>query len=514
MSTDSPDDPRLTEARNPRTARIDRAGTREVVDLIQAEDRTVPDAVAAEAEAVADVVDDVAPRLRRGGRLFYVGAGTSGRLGVLDAAECPPTFGTEPELVQGIIAGGREALVRSKEGAEDDRGAGRSAVRDAGVGERDFVLGIATSGTTPFVHAALEEADDRGAGTGFLSCTPPPEAARRAADHLVTPLVGPEVVAGSTRMKAGTATKLVLNTLSTAVMIRLGKVYGNLMVDLRAVSRKLVHRSVRIVRRVTGADEATAREALVGAGGSAKTAIAMLELDVGRAVAERALDAAGDVLGRALDRWGEADRVPYYGCYGTDFGADDAGRLRERLREGPDAVERALERAREKRREGRAVGTGALGGWSAAGHVAHLVECEEPAFRSRARAMLDAGAGERPRFPDFEPSDPPPGAAGDPGRLLARFREERKRTLEALEGIAGDGWHREGVVDGEAVALHQLLRGAAHHDRAHADRIAQWIHPALLEPKEAGAPEDGGAAGGPPEGTARDRAADEGGGEA
>lgn len=486
MPPDSPDDPRLTEARNPRTARIDRAGTREIVDLIQDEDRTVPDAVAEEADAVAGVVDDVASRLRRGGRLFYVGAGTSGRLGVLDAAECPPTFGTDPELVQGIIAGGREALVRSEEGAEDDRGAGRTAVREAGVGERDFVLGIATSGTTPFVHAALEEADERGAGTGFLSCTPAPEAARRSADHLVTPLVGPEVVAGSTRMKAGTATKLVLNTLSTAVMIRLGKVYGNLMVDLQAVSRKLVDRSVRIVRRVTGADEATARRALVSAGGSAKTAIAMLEMDVGRAVAERALDAADDVLGRALDRWAGADRVPYYGCYGDDFGADDAGRLRDRLREGPDAVGRALERAREKRREGREVGTGALGGWGPAGHVAHLVECEEPAYRARARSMLEGAADGPPRFPDFEPSDPPPGADADPGRLLDRFREERGRTLEALEGVDGDDWHRTAVVDGEEVALHQLLRGAAQHDRAHADRIAQWIHPALLEARGPG----------------------------
>lgn len=484
MSPERPDDPRLTEARNPRTTGIDRAGTREIVDLIQDEDRTVPDAVAREAGALADAVDDVARRLRRGGRLFYVGAGTSGRLGVLDAAECPPTFGTDPELVQGIIAGGREALVRSKEGAEDDRGAGRAAVRDAGVGERDFVLGIATSGTTPFVLAALEEADERGAGTGFLSCTPPPEVARETSDHLVTPLVGPEVVAGSTRMKAGTATKLALNSLSTAVMIRLGKVYGNLMVDLQAVSRKLVDRSLRIVGRVTGADGETARRALVAAGGSAKTAIAILELEIGRAVAERALDAADGLLGRALERWSDVDEPPYYACYGRDFDADDAARLRARLREGPDAVERALDRAREKREEGRATGTRAVGGWDAAAHVAHLVECEEHAFRARARSILEADAGETPSFPDFEPSDPPPGADGDPGRLLARFREERRGTLGLLEGMDSEGWGREGVVDGEEVALHQLLRGVAQHDRAHADRIAQWVHPDLLEPRE------------------------------
>lgn len=485
MPTDDADDPRLTEARNPRTAEIDRADPRQIVDLVQAEDRRVPDAVAEEADAIAGLLDDVAGRLRRGGRLFYVGAGTSGRLGVLDAAECPPTFGTDPELVQGIIAGGREALVRSREGAEDDRAAGRAAVREADVGERDFVLGIATSGTTPFVLAAVEEADGRGAGTGFLSCSPPPEAARRSADHLVTPLVGPEVIAGSTRMKAGTATKLVLNTLSTGVMVRLGKVYGNLMVDLRAVSRKLVNRSVRIVRRVTGADAATAREILVAAGGSAKTAIAMLELDVGRAVAERALEAVDGLLGRALDRWGDAPSVPYYACFGDDFDGEDAARLLERLRDGPEEVERALARARETRAEGRAVGTGAVGGWSASAHVAHLLECEGPAFRDRARRTLEEVDG-RPRFPDWAPSDPPPGAGESPEALIARFREERARTLELLEAVGEDGWRRRAVVADEEVALHQLLRGAAHHDRAHADRIRQWIHPDLLSAAEAG----------------------------
>ncbi len=316
-----PDDreDRLTEARNPRTEEIDRASPREIVDLIQREDRRVPEAVAEEADAIAALVEEVAERMRRGGRLLYVGAGTSGRLGVLDAAECPPTFGTDPRRVQGIVAGGAGALVRSQEGAEDAREDGRADLRRAGVDERDFVLGIATSGTTPYVRGAVEEARRLGAGTGFLSCTPPPGDVRAAADHLVTPLVGPEVVAGSTRMKAGTATKLVLNTLTTAVMVRRGKVYRNLMVDLEAVSRKLVGRSLRIVVEAAGVDRPEARRTLIEAGGSAKTAVAMLGLEVGRAVAERALDACDGFLGRALERWADADAVPYYGGYPEDF---------------------------------------------------------------------------------------------------------------------------------------------------------------------------------------------------
>ncbi|MFC1531731.1 N-acetylmuramic acid 6-phosphate etherase [Gemmatimonadota bacterium] len=211
-------DSRHTEAFNPRTAGIDDASPLEVVRLLNQEDRTVSTAVASQEKAIAAVIASVTERMKRGGRLFYVGAGTSGRLGVLDAAECPPTFGSDPETVQGIVAGGSEALVRSREGVEDDREAGAGAIRDAEVGPADYVLGIASSGTTPFVHAALEAACEAGAGTGLLSCTPPPEDSARRVDHLITPHTGAEAIAGSTRLKAGTATKLILNSISTGAL--------------------------------------------------------------------------------------------------------------------------------------------------------------------------------------------------------------------------------------------------------------------------------------------------------
>lgn len=496
-------DPRLTEARNPRTREIDRASPREIVEMIQEEDRRVPDAVAEEADAVAAMVEDVAGRMRDGGRLFYVGAGTSGRLGVLDAAECPPTFGTDPSLVQGIIAGGRETLVRSREGVEDDRDAGRAALRRAGVEPRDFVLGIATSGTTPYVQAAVEEADRLGAGTGFLSCTPPPEAMRRHADHLVTPLVGPEVITGSTRMKAGTATKLVLNALSTGVMVRLGKVYQNLMVDLRAVSRKLVGRSVRIVREAADVDGEAARRALVDAGGSAKVAIAMLELETGRAMAERVLDAADGFLGEALERWTGVDAIPYYGCYRDDFDpGEDAEPLLQRLREAPRLLRRAVVEAEGEDGErggddgdpsaggspspgGR--GTAAVGGWTTSQHLAHLLASEEHAFRPRIRAVAGGDGDEAPAFDDWLPSDPPPGGDRPVDLLLRRLREERDETLLVLDRLPREAWHRPLEVAGEEIVLHQLVRGMAHHDRAHAERITQWIHPDLLDPGRAAA---------------------------
>src|SRR5436190_1166066 len=208
-------DPRLTEQRNPRTQRIDVAATLEIVDLLNAEDATVAGAVHAVREDLARAIDLVVEAFRRGGRLVYVGAGTSGRLGVLDASECPPTFGTPPEMVVGVIAGGYAALVKSSEGAEDDVNAGMEAMDQARVAARDFVLGIAASGTTPFVRAALTRAQTIGAVTGLLSCSDPPKILAETCDVLILPKVGPEVLTGSTRMKAGTATKLVLNTLST-----------------------------------------------------------------------------------------------------------------------------------------------------------------------------------------------------------------------------------------------------------------------------------------------------------
>ncbi|MEP6857825.1 MAG: N-acetylmuramic acid 6-phosphate etherase, partial [Gemmatimonadales bacterium] len=249
-------DPRETERRNPRTASIDLASPLEIVDMINAEDRGVPDAVATQREQIARAIELAEATFRSGGRLFYVGAGTSGRLGVLDASECPPTFGTNPEMVQGIIAGGLPALTRSQEGAEDVVGNGALAMDEHGVGEKDFVIGIAASGTTPYVRAALERAAALGATTGILACSPPPADLVAAADVTMLPIVGPEVVTGSTRMKAGTATKLVLNMISTGAMIRVGKTFGNLMVDLRAMSQKLVDRGERIVMEVCAVSRA------------------------------------------------------------------------------------------------------------------------------------------------------------------------------------------------------------------------------------------------------------------
>jgi len=263
-----------TEKRNPKSADIDTFSTREIVDLINSEDRTVPQAVATQREPMAAAVDLIVERLRRGGRLVYVGAGTSGRLGVLDASECPPTFGVRPSLVQGIIAGGRRALVRSAEGAEDFPADGAVAIDKKRVTADDVVVGLAACGMTPYVHGALRRARAIGAGTVFVTCAP--EAVRSVpADVVINPVVGPEVITGSTRMKAGTATKLVLNTLTTGAMIKLGKVYGNLMVDLRATNEKLRDRSIRIVMTVTGLSRRRARALLQRAEGKVKAAIVM-----------------------------------------------------------------------------------------------------------------------------------------------------------------------------------------------------------------------------------------------
>lgn len=282
-------DTRLTERRNPRSSAIDTASALEIVDLIGAEDAGVPAAVAQARVEIARAIDLVEAAFRAGGRLIYVGAGTSGRLGVLDAAECPPTFGTPPEMVVGLIAGGAAALVRSVEGAEDDVESVVRELNSLGVGRKDVVVGIAASGTTPYVGAALARAQVLGARTGFLSCTEPPEGLRASCDVCITVLVGPEIVTGSTRMKAGTATKLVLNTLTTGAMIRLGKTYGNLMVDLRAWNDKLVDRSQRIVMEAAGLDRPAAQKVIEAADGSVKTAIVMARRGVERGEAERLL---------------------------------------------------------------------------------------------------------------------------------------------------------------------------------------------------------------------------------
>jgi N-acetylmuramic acid 6-phosphate etherase len=282
-------DARLTEQRNPRTVGIDVASPIEIVDLIGAEDARVPEAVAQARGEMAAVIALVESAFRAGGRLVYVGAGTSGRLGVLDAAECPPTFGTPPEMVIAVIAGGAAALVRSVEGAEDDVNAGIAAMDERRVGEHDVVVGIAASGTTPYVRAALGRAQALGARTALVTCSEPPALLRETCDAIVFVPVGPEVVTGSTRMKAGTATKLVLNSITTGAMIRLGKTYGNLMVDLRAWNDKLIDRSRRIIMETTGLDRGQAAEVITRADGQVKRAIVMARRGVSSEEADRLL---------------------------------------------------------------------------------------------------------------------------------------------------------------------------------------------------------------------------------
>lgn len=290
----------LTERSNPRSLAIDRASTQEVLRVINDEDAGVAAAVRAEIPRIAAALDAVVERWERGGRLFYCGAGTSGRLGVLDAAECPPTFGTPPERVQALIAGGPAALLQSVEGAEDSEEAGARDLRKRGFGAEDALVGIAASGRTPYVLGAVAFAASAGGLTVGLSCNPG-SALERAVECPVTPAVGPEVVAGSTRMKSGTAQKLVLNMLSTGLMIRTGCVLGNLMVNVQVRNEKLARRAERIVREVTGCGPEEAREALAAAGSDVRLAILMRERHLERADAARLLDAQGDNLRKALE---------------------------------------------------------------------------------------------------------------------------------------------------------------------------------------------------------------------
>ena len=294
-----PLDPRITEQRNPRSAAIDLASPLEIVDVIAAEDAAVAAAVASQREKIARAIELAERSLRSGGRLFYLGAGTSGRLGVLDAAECPPTFGTPPDLVQGIIAGGDKALLSAQEGAEDRPDEARGDIAARNVGAADFVVGIAASGSTPYVRAGLAEAKARGAATAIVACSPPSADIVRLADVAIVPITGPEVIAGSTRMKAGTATKLVLNMITTGAMIRLGKTFGNLMVDLKATNNKLRDRSERILMEVCPMDRRQAYVLLREAGGSVKIAIVMHKLDLTREDAEAKLAEAGGAIRRA-----------------------------------------------------------------------------------------------------------------------------------------------------------------------------------------------------------------------
>jgi len=293
-----------TERRNARSANIDTLSTLEIVDLINSEDRTVPETVGAERRNIAAAIDRIVDCFRAGGRLFYVGAGTSGRLGVLDASECPPTFGVKRSLVQGIIAGGRKALVRSIEGAEDHPEDGAAAIDKKRVASRDVVVGLAACGLTPFVHGALKRARQIGATTVCVTCAPEVVKAIPA-EIIINPAVGPEVVTGSTRMKAGTATKLVLNTLTTTAMIQLGKVHGNLMVDLQAVNKKLRDRSLRIFMELTGLSRRQAQTLLKRADGQLKAAVVMhfrrVDLDQAMTILER----NDQILRRAMVDAGE-----------------------------------------------------------------------------------------------------------------------------------------------------------------------------------------------------------------
>lgn len=279
-----------TEARNPATQHIDQLPTLDMLRLINQEDATVAAAVAATLPQVAEAVDEIARRFQDGGRLFYIGAGTSGRLGVLDASECPPTFSVPPSLFQGIIAGGDSALRRSSEQSEDSPEQGAADLAAAGFTGQDVLVGIAASGRTPYVLGALQHANPLGALTIALTCVPNSEMATLA-DIAITPVTGPEVLTGSTRLKAGTATKLVLNMLSTAVMIRTGAVYGNLMVNVQPSNAKLVDRAHRIIMAATGVDQPTAAKLLAEAG-TVKKAIAMQKLSLTPEAAEAKLAAA------------------------------------------------------------------------------------------------------------------------------------------------------------------------------------------------------------------------------
>ena len=290
-----------TEQRNPASAGIDRMSTLEMVTLINAEDHHCAEAVARVLPEIARSVDLIEGQLRKGGRLFYAGAGTSGRLGVLDAAECPPTYGVEPEMVTGLIAGGPSAFLKAVEGAEDSRELGRQDLIDHGFSEKDALVGIAASGRTPYVIGAMDYARETGAPVMALTCCRNSVMSRHA-DVTMAPIPGAEVITGSSRMKSGTCQKLVLNMLSTCVMVKLGKVYGNLMVDVQATNEKLVDRSIRIVRTATGADEQTARAALEESGFRCKTAIVMILLGMKAPEAVQALEAAHGRIAEALEQ--------------------------------------------------------------------------------------------------------------------------------------------------------------------------------------------------------------------
>ncbi len=479
-------DPRLTEQRNPRTVEIDSASPLEVVDLINAEDQSVPDAVLAERESIARAIEIATECLRRGGRLIYVGAGTSGRLGVLDATECPPTFGADPEMVQGIIAGGYAALTRSQEGAEDRADEGAAAIDEREVSADDFVFGIATSSTTPFVHRALERGAQRGARTGFLCCTEPGDDLRELVDVCIVPLVGPEVIAGSTRMKAGTATKLVLNTITTGTMIRLAKVYQNLMVDLQATSEKLVDRGQRIVMALTGCGREEARQAIESAGGSVKAAILIQKAGVGRQLAELMLCEAKGFLRSALELAEAADQAgvvipsaspapnPFalYPEAPPDEGCRD--RLLAVLRSLPRRASELVDSLPDERLRERP----GADKWCCKEQIDHLIDVDR-VTAERVQAILEEDdpvlgvrddAVENRRTLEGEARDAP---ARD---LLRRLTDGRSALLSRVDAGPLSDFARSGrhQVHGR-ITLHQLLRNLARHDDHHLQAIRRLV---------------------------------------
>ena len=293
------EDQLLTEARNPRSEAIDALSAREIVALMNEEDAAMLAAVRAESDAVATAIEWAADRFQRGGRLIYVGAGTSGRLGVLDASECPPTFSTPPEMVVGLIAGGPSALTRAVEGAEDDPDRGAADVSGQDVGTRDLVVGIATSGRTPYVIGAVREARARGASTIGLVCNRP-SVLDAEVDLVIAPLVGPEVIAGSTRLKAGSATKLILNMITTGAMIRIGKTLGNRMIDLAPTNEKLRIRARRMLRELADVDDDRAQAVLDACDGRLKPALVMALAGVSPGEAKALLEEHGGQVRSAV----------------------------------------------------------------------------------------------------------------------------------------------------------------------------------------------------------------------
>lgn len=292
-----------TEQRNTQTYHIDTLSTLDMVRLINEEDKKAAQAVEAIVPAIADAIDVIAGRLSQGGRLFYIGSGTSGRLGILDAVECPPTYSTPPELVQGLIAGGYDAIFRAREGAEDSSDQGQQDLAAKTITEKDVVVGLSASGRTPYVLGALKYAASVGAATISVDCSPHARIAQYAQIDLCA-LVGPEVITGSTRMKAGTAQKMILNMLSTGAMVRLGKVYGNLMVDVKASNEKLKERACRIVMTAAECSRSEAEQALMQCHGHAKTAIVMIRTGLSAEEASQQLACHGGHIRRVLE---EAD---------------------------------------------------------------------------------------------------------------------------------------------------------------------------------------------------------------